>query len=124
VGTTAFLTINFSIFGVKYMQGFNHGYNRTTIEDVLLISCDCKRIEKVKQEINVKEALTFKDNLVFKYVLKNCNSINTKEISKKVLERLIKKEACIKFNIDVKLYNKQNDSTSFQINNCNIELNE
>jgi len=124
VGATAFTTTYISAKSINIFHNANHDYNRITIEDILLISCDCKNIKEIIPKTSVKESFSLKDNREFKFVLRNCNAINTKEISKSVLDRLITKRTCIKFNIDVKLYNKQNDFASFKINNCNIELNE
>ena len=81
VGATAFITTYTSAKAIKLFHSANHDYNRITIEDILLISCDCKKIEKITPKSNVKKPSSFKDNREFKFVLRNCNSINAKEIS-------------------------------------------
>jgi len=78
----------------------------------------------VREKTTIKSTFTFKGKSEFKYTLKRCKSIDAKSLSIKVLQELLKKDKCSKFNIEVSLYNKQSDSSSFKINNCNIEINE
>lgn len=124
IGSTAFLTSNVSIIGLKFIKGYHHGYREASIENTLLNSCGCKEIEKIKTQPPINEVLSFKNKDKVKYVLRKCNSINIESFSKKVSQELLKERFCFRFNIEVILYNRQNDSTSFHINNCNIELNE
>jgi len=122
IGATALSTTAFSIIGTHFMKNSKNVYQyEETIDYVIEKSCGCTTIEK-----NTSYNRTNSNKPLFKhlYVLKGCNSIDVKKVSKKTLEELLKKNSCSDLNIEVLLCHKQNNFTSFQINDCNITLDE
>ncbi|NQY30568.1 MAG: hypothetical protein HRT69_13990 [Flavobacteriaceae bacterium] len=122
IGATALLTTVFSIIGTNFLKNSKNVYQyEDTIDYVIEKSCGCTTIEK-----STSYNRTTSNKPLFKhiYVLKGCNSIDIKKVSKKILTELLKKGGCSDLNIEVLLCNKQNNFTSFKINNCNITLDE
>ena len=124
VSTTIILTISFSVIGSSFIKKTHTLSNNQTNENIsnfIKNSCNCKTVEYMTKLSKNNEL-----NYIYKniYLLKGCDTINEKIISKKILIELIKNNRCSESNIEIILHNKKNNFSSFKINNCKILPNE
>jgi len=122
VVSTAMLTISFSIIGTNFTDSSKkYRIDLTDTYQVLKKTCDCSSIEL---STGIKQTTSNQFLQKHVYILRDCKHPDTEKKSKKVLEELLKKDLCSNLNIEVILYDNQNNITSFKINNCNLSLNE